>query len=103
MYTDISVDLLEEEYLVEQIFNIKNKNKCGLQLFFVDLKRQDIDNDVYIIYHLNLKVIIEILVKSIVALQNAIIFNVTVTFKIIATTSLDVSNVVLTITLKIIQ
>jgi hypothetical protein len=32
---------------VKQVINVKNKNKRGLPLFFVDLNRHDNNNDIF--------------------------------------------------------
>lgn len=58
--SEISDALSEEGHSVKQVINVKNKNKCGLPLFFVDLYRQNNNNDIFNITSiLNTKVIIE--------------------------------------------
>lgn len=58
--SEISLALSEEGHSVKQVINVKNKNKCGLPLFFVDLNRQNNNNDIFNITSLlNTKVIIE--------------------------------------------
>lgn len=57
---EISAALSEEGHSVKQVINAKNKNKCALPIFFVDLNRQDNNNDIFNITSLfNTKVIIE--------------------------------------------
>jgi len=58
--TEMSVALSDEGHSVKQVFNVKNKNKCGLPLFFVDLNRQYNNNEIFKITSLlNTKVLIE--------------------------------------------
>uniref|UniRef100_A0A2S2Q6Y6 Nucleic-acid-binding protein n=1 Tax=Sipha flava TaxID=143950 RepID=A0A2S2Q6Y6_9HEMI len=44
---EISNALSREEHTVKQIINVKNKNKRGLLLIFVDLNRHDNNNDIF--------------------------------------------------------
>jgi hypothetical protein len=45
--TEISDALSEEGHSVKQVINVKNKNKRGLPLFFVNLNRHDKNNDIF--------------------------------------------------------
>lgn len=44
--TDISTALLDKGHSVKHVMNIKNKNKCALPMFFVDLFPQNNNKDV---------------------------------------------------------
>jgi hypothetical protein len=58
--TDISASLLDKIYFVKLIINMKNKNKCAIPIFFVDLIPQVNNINVYkVISLLNTVVIIE--------------------------------------------
>lgn len=66
LITVISSAFLEDGHFVKWVIYVKNKNKCGLSLFFVDLIRQENSNGILYKYLsntvslLNTKVIIEI-------------------------------------------
>lgn len=83
----------------------KNKNKCSLTLFFVNLKRPDNFTKMFIISHRYLapKLLLKSLIKADITPHITIIFKPTAPSNRVATTSLGTSNVVTTTTPKIVQ